>query len=153
MQYEFRIDGETVEVTLAKNGDLWTLSENNASILPDGRIRLESKEGTIFFAHSAKVKDTWWIHIGGHTFCIDHVEPGAAEDDEGSGLSAPMPGKVLQVLVEVGQIVEPGQPLMILEAMKMEHRIIASQEGTVSAINFSEGDQVQQGSALLELSL
>jgi len=37
--------------------------------------------------------------------------------------------------------------------MKMEHRIIASQEGTVSAINFSEGDQVQQGSALLELSL
>ena len=153
MQYEFRIDGETVEVTLAKNGDLWTLSENNASILPDGRIRLESKEGTTFFAHSAKVKDTWWIHIGGHTFCIDHVEPGAAEDDEGSGLSAPMPGKVLQVLVEVGQIVEPGQPLMILEAMKMEHRIIASQEGTVSAINFSEGDQVQQGSALLELSL
>ncbi|MBT3420575.1 MAG: biotin/lipoyl-binding protein [Euryarchaeota archaeon] len=153
MQYEFRIDGETVEVTLAKNGDLWTLSENNASILPDGRIRLESKEGTTFFAHSAKVKDTWWIHIGGHTFCIDHVEPGAAEDDEGSGLSAPMPGKVLQVLVEVGQKVEPGQPLMILEAMKMEHRIIASQEGTVSAINFSEGDQVQQGSALLELSL
>ena len=153
MQYEFRIDGETVEVTLAKNDDLWTLSENNASILPDGRIRLESKEGTIFFAHSAKVGDTWWIHIGGHTFCIDHVEPGAADDDEGSGLSAPMPGKVLQVLVEVGQIVEPGQPLMILEAMKMEHRIIASQEGTVSAINFSEGDQVQQGSALLELSL
>ena len=153
MQYEFRIDGETVEVTLAKNDDLWTLSENNASILPDGRIRLESKEGTIFFAHSAKVGDTWWIHIGGHTFCIDHVEPGAAEDDEGSGLSAPMPGKVLQVLVEVGQIVEPGQPLMILEAMKMEHRIIASQEGTVSAINFSEGDKVQQGSALLELSL
>jgi acetyl/propionyl-CoA carboxylase alpha subunit len=153
MQYEFRIDGENVEVTLAKNGDLWTLSENNASILPDGRIRLESKEGTTFFAHSAKVKDTWWIHIGGHTFCIDHVEPGAAEDDEGSGLSAPMPGKVLQVLVEVGQKVEPGQPLMILEAMKMEHRIIASQEGTVSAINFSEGDQVQQGSALLELSL
>ena len=153
MQYEFRIDGETVEVTIAKNDDLWTLSENNASILHDGRIRLESKEGTIFFAHSAKVGDTWWIHIGGHTFCIDHVEPGAAEDDEGSGLSAPMPGKVLQVLVEVGQIVEPGQPLMILEAMKMEHRIIASQEGTVSAINFSEGDQVQQGSALLELSL
>jgi len=153
MQYEFRIDGQTVEVTLAKNGDLWTLSENNASILPDGRIRLESKEGTTFFAHSAKVKDTWWIHIGGHTFCIDHVEPGAAEDDEGSGLSAPMPGKVLQVLVEVGQKVEPGQPLMILEAMKMEHRIIASQEGTVSSINFSEGDQVQQGSALLELSL
>ena len=80
-----------------------------------------------------------------------HVEPGATEDDGGSGLSAPMPGKVLQVLVEVGQDVEPGQALMILEAMKMEHRIVASQEGRVSAVYFSEGDQVQQGIALLEL--
>ncbi|MDP6333188.1 MAG: acetyl-CoA carboxylase biotin carboxyl carrier protein subunit, partial [Candidatus Poseidoniaceae archaeon] len=75
------------------------------------------------------------------------------EEDNGSGLSAPMPGKVLQVLVEVGQVVEPGQPLMILEAMKMEHRIVAPQEGIVSVIHFKEGDQVQQGIALLEMSL
>jgi 3-methylcrotonyl-CoA carboxylase alpha subunit len=151
MQYEFRIDGEIVEVTLSKSEDTWTLSGNNAVILPDGRIKLFSNDGSIFFAHSAKVGDTWWIHIGGHTFCIEHVEPGATEDDGDSGLSAPMPGKVLQVLVEVGQDVEPGQALMILEAMKMEHRIVASQEGRVSAIYFSEGDQVQQGIALLEL--
>lgn len=151
MRYEFRIDGEIVEVTLSKNDDFWSLSGNNASILPDGRIRLVSKDNTVFFAHSAKVGDTWWVHIGGHTFCIDHIEPGASEDDEGSGLTAPMPGKVLQVLVEVGQRVEAGQPLMILEAMKMEHRIVASQEGSVSAVYFSEGDQVQQGVALLEL--
>ena len=151
MQYEFRIDGEIVEVTLSKNEDMWTLSGNNAIILPDDRIKLISNDGTIFFAHSAKVGDTWWIHIGGHTFCIEHVELGATEDDGGSGLSAPMPGKVLQVLVEVGQDVEPGQALMILEAMKIEHRIVASQEGRVSAVYFSEGDQVQQGIALLEL--
>ena len=151
MQYEFRIDGEIVEVTLSKSEDTWTLSGNNAVILPDGRIKLFSNDGSIFFAHSAKVGDTWWIHIGGHTFCIEHVEPGATEDDGDSGLSAPMPGKVLQVLVEVGQDVESGQALMILEAMKMEHRIVASQEGRVSAIYFSEGDQVQQGIALLEL--
>ena len=151
MLYEFRIDGEIVEVTLSKNDDVWTLSGNNASILLDGRIRLISTDGSVFFAHSAKVGDTWWVHIGGHTFCIDHIEPGAAEDDEGSGLTAPMPGKVLQVLVEVGQDVNAGQALMILEAMKMEHRIVASEEGSVSAVYFSEGDQVQQGVALLEL--
>ena len=52
MLYEFRIDGEIVEVTLSKNDDVWTLSGNNASILPDGRIRLISKDNTIFFAHS-----------------------------------------------------------------------------------------------------
>ena len=153
MRYEFRIDGEVVEVTLSKVDGIWSLSGNNASILPDGRIRLVSTDGSVFFAHSAKVGDTWWIHIGGHTFCIDHIEPGAAEEDEGSGLTAPMPGKVLQVLVEVGQRVEAGQPLMILEAMKMEHRIVASQEGSVSEIYFSEGDQVQQGVPLLELSI
>ena len=151
MLYEFRIDGDIVEVTLSKNDDVWTLSGNNASILPDGRIRLISKDNAVFFAHSAKVGDTWWVHIGGHTFCIDHIEPGAAEDDEGSGLTAPMPGKVLQVLVEVGQDVKAGQALMILEAMKMEHRIVASQDGTISCVYFTAGDQVQQGIPLLEM--
>ena len=149
MLYEFRIDGEIVEVTLSKNDDVWTLSGNNASILPDGRIRLISKDNAVFFAHSAKVGDTWWVHIGGHTFCIDHIEPGAAEDDEGSGLTAPMPGKVLQVLVEVGQDVKAGQALMILEAMKMEHQVKASEDGKVTKVLIKKDDQLENGALLM----
>ena len=152
MQHEFRFDGEVVEVTVAKDGDNWLLSGNNALILPDGRIRVEMHDGTIHFANSAKVGDTWWIHLAGHTFCIDCIEPGAADDTDDGGLTAPMPGKVLQVLVEKGQSVKAGQALMILEAMKMEHRIVASNDGVVNAIHFNEGDQVQQGIALLEVS-
>lgn len=152
MQNEFRFDGETIEVTVSKDGDNWQLSSNNALVLPDGRIRVEMHDGTIHFASSAKVGDTWWIHLAGHTFCIDCIEPGAADDADDGGLTAPMPGKVIQVLVEKGQNVEAGQALMILEAMKMEHRIVASNDGIVNAIHFNEGDQVQQGVALLEVA-
>lgn len=152
MQHEFRFDGETVEVTVAKQGDNWVLSGNSASILRDGRIKVEMSDGTIHFAHSAKVGDTWWVHLSGHIFCIDRIEPGASNDQGDASLSAPMPGKILEVLVKEGQRVEPGQPLMILEAMKMEHRITASEEGIINSIFFSEGDQVQQGVPLLELS-
>ena len=151
MLYEFRIDGEIVEVTLSKNDDVWTLSGNNASILPDGRIKVEMSDGTVHFAHSAKVGDTWWIHLSGHIFCIERIEPGATQDQGDASLSAPMPGKILQVLVKEGQKVEPGQALMILEAMKMEHRIVASEEGIINSIFFSEGDQVQQGIPLLKM--
>ena len=64
---------------------------------------------------------------------------------------APMPGKVLEVLVAEGDVVEAGAPLMVLEAMKMEHRIVASGDGTVVSVNFAAGDQVAQGAVLLEL--
>ena len=62
-----------------------------------------------------------------------------------------MPGKVLEVQVEVGQMVDEGQTLMILEAMKMEHKIVASKAGKVISINFQAGDQVEQGNELLEI--
>lgn len=151
MQHEFRVDGEVVEVTVAKQGDDWVLAGNVANILSDGRIKVEMPDGTIRFAHSAKVGDTWWIHLSGQILCIERIEPGATQDQGDASLSAPMPGKILQVLVKEGQKVESGQPLMILEAMKMEHRITASEEGIVNSIFFSEGDQVQQGIPLLEM--
>tara|TARA_B100000003_G_scaffold82723_1_gene74167 strand:- start:213 stop:671 length:459 start_codon:yes stop_codon:yes gene_type:complete len=151
MQHEFRVDGEVVEVTVAKQGDDWVLAGNVANILSDGRIKVQMPDGTIHFAHSSKVEDTWWVHLSGHILCIERIEPGATQDLGDASLSAPMPGKILQVLVKEGQNVEPGQPLMILEAMKMEHRIVASEEGIISSIFFSEGDQVQQGIPLLEM--
>ena len=66
-------------------------------------------------------------------------------------LTAPMPGKVLQVFVQNGDQVETGQPLLILEAMKMEHTIKAHQDGTVVGLNLNEGDQVDLGQVLLDI--
>ena len=62
-----------------------------------------------------------------------------------------MPGTVLEVLVSEGQSVEAGQTLMILEAMKMEHRVVASEDGVVTDVHFSAGDRVEQGASLLEV--
>ncbi len=67
----------------------------------------------------------------------------------GGGLAAPMPGKVLEVSVEPGQRVEAGRVLMVLEAMKMEHRVHAPADGTVTAVLVAAGDQVATGAELL----
>lgn len=67
------------------------------------------------------------------------------------GLTAPMNGSVVRVLVEPGQQVEAGAALLVLEAMKMEHSIRADQAGTVTQVLYAEGDMVSEGSLLLEL--
>ncbi len=65
------------------------------------------------------------------------------------GMLAPMPGKVLSISVAEGAMVEPGQLLLILEAMKMEHRITAPAAGTVKGLKVSEGEQVANGALLV----
>jgi 3-methylcrotonyl-CoA carboxylase alpha subunit len=67
----------------------------------------------------------------------------------GGGLAAPMPGKVIAVLVAPGAKVEKGAPLVILEAMKMEHTIMAPAAGTVKEVLFQAGEQVTEGAELL----
>ena len=62
-----------------------------------------------------------------------------------------MPGKVLQVLVQAGAQVAKGTPLVILEAMKMEHTIAAPHDGRVAEIHFKAGEQVNEGAELLRL--
>jgi biotin carboxyl carrier protein len=63
-----------------------------------------------------------------------------------------MPGTVREVLVKTGQRVREGQPMMILEAMKMEHQISAPEPGEVSSIYFKEGDRVDMGEILISIA-
>ncbi len=77
---------------------------------------------------------------------------GASAGDEVHGrLTAPMPGKVIALLAEAGQRVEKGAPLIVLEAMKMEHTIKAPRAGVVKAFRYEAGDQVSEGAELVEL--
>jgi acetyl/propionyl-CoA carboxylase alpha subunit len=80
----------------------------------------------------------------------------AASHDHGAGaeqssLAAPMPGTVVRVLVAEGDAVEPRQPLVVLEAMKMETPIVSPYEATVRAVHVAEGDRVTGGAVLVEL--
>ena len=73
--------------------------------------------------------------------------------DAGSGgqLTAPMPGKVIAMLVSPGERVSQGQTVAVMEAMKMEHSLQAPQSGVVDQILYAVGDQVPEGAELLRL--
>jgi len=83
------------------------------------------------------------------------IHPLAFEDgaqDKQGGLTAPMPGKVVSIAVKVGDSVKAGQSLAVMEAMKMEHTIMAPQDGQVTEILYAPGDQIVEGAALLSLA-
>ena len=66
-------------------------------------------------------------------------------------VTAPMPGKVLAVKVNVGDSVKSGTPVLVLEAMKMENDIVAPKDGKVVAIHVNVGDSVESGAVLVSL--
>jgi biotin carboxyl carrier protein len=74
------------------------------------------------------------------------ADPGAA--DRGGSLLAPMPGLVVRVLAEAGTTVAAGQPLVVLEAMKMEHEVAAPAGGVVTELRAAAGQQVEAGQVL-----
>ncbi len=84
---------------------------------------------------------------------IDPVTTLADEDSLGGGLVAPMPGKIIQIMVEEGGEVVKGTPLMVLEAMKMEHTIAAPADGIVQQLRFRVGDQVDEGAELIAFAI
>lgn len=77
----------------------------------------------------------------------------AADDSaaHGGGLVAPMPGKIISISVKAGATVKQGQPLLVMEAMKMEHTISAPNDGKVRELFFAVGDQVPDGAELVAL--
>ena len=70
---------------------------------------------------------------------------------EQSSLTAPMPGTVIRVLVTAGDAVDPRQPLLVLEAMKMETPLVSPYAAKVKAVHVGEGDRVEGGALLVEL--
>lgn len=71
----------------------------------------------------------------------------ASED----ALTAPMPGTILKLLANVGDVVKQNQPIMILEAMKMENEIVANHDGVVKGIHVKQGDVVNPGDPLITI--
>jgi 3-methylcrotonyl-CoA carboxylase alpha subunit len=82
---------------------------------------------------------------------VDTLSHAGEGHSEAGRLTAPMPGKVIAYLVRKGDAIKTGQPLAVLEAMKMEHTIAAPRDGTVAELLFAPGDQVSEGGELLTL--
>ena len=118
----------------------------------DGVFDLEIDGRRLQLATMAR-DDRWLIH--GSDFDVELIElprlpvPGLLEVK--GGLTAPMPGNVLATHVQEGDAVREGQLLLILEAMKMQHRITAPFDGSVKELHVGEGDQVDNGALLVML--
>jgi 3-methylcrotonyl-CoA carboxylase alpha subunit len=82
----------------------------------------------------------------------DPLATRAGGDPAAGRLTAPMPGRVIRLFVETGGKVRRGEPLLIIEAMKMEHTIVAPADGVVAALGCGVGDLVEEGAALIELA-
>ncbi len=82
---------------------------------------------------------------------IDLLAHAGDAQGEGGRLTAPMPGKVVSFAVQAGDTVAKGQPLAVMEAMKMEHTIAAPADGVVQELLYAPGDQVAEGAELLKL--
>jgi 3-methylcrotonyl-CoA carboxylase alpha subunit len=112
-------------------------------------LRLDQRA---FKARAVRSGHDWHLFTDAGQFrlALEDELHGAELDQAGASLAAPMPGKVIAVLVKAGARVEKGAPLMILEAMKMEHTITAPRDGEVKELLFAAGDQVNEGAELLK---
>jgi propionyl-CoA carboxylase alpha chain len=96
---------------------------------------------------------TWDVDgPAGHARLVEHDRfPSAGDRQEPGSLQAPMPGKVLTVLVEEGDTVSAGQGLLVMEAMKMEHTLRAPVSGIVTMVRAADGDQVEAEASLITI--
>lgn len=103
-------------------------------------------------AHYASDRRTHFLHVGGETYLFerDHAER-RERGASGSDVRAPMPGVVTRVFVREGQEVTAGDPLYIVEAMKIETVIRAPAAGRVERIHITPGTQIEGGAIVIEV--
>jgi len=153
------MDGETlVDVQVRYRGERWEIALCGESTVASGK-KLEGDRFAVelddrrLIASVVAVDDKRTVFLQGSTYSLlrdDPLHRVDAGDSHGGGLTAPMPGKVVALLAQPGQKVDKGTPLLILEAMKMEHTITAPAAGTLKAFCYAAGEQVVDGAALVE---
>jgi biotin carboxyl carrier protein len=154
------IQGKAFEVTLdpPPNAEQLTVNVNGETLRIDLVNPNESLEWLLVNGRPYEIdfdQNLRWIKTrdGLYSLDIHDLQAAASRPRSGDGrVKAPIPGLITRVLVEVGQPVEAGQPLVMLEAMKMENEIRAPFSGTVSAIHVTQGQSVVRAEVLAEVS-
>ncbi|HTY03095.1 MAG TPA: biotin/lipoyl-containing protein, partial [Rhodocyclaceae bacterium] len=154
----FRAGDETRTIGVSYVGNAYRLeidghaTQASGEMLPGSQLRADFG-GNRAAAAVVVAGEKRHVFLHGHCFVLAAVDPlfhaGEGGGAEG-GLTAPMPGKVIGLGVAVGARVDKGAPLMILEAMKMEHTICAPAAGTVRAFRYGVGEQVADGAELVD---
>ncbi len=158
-------DGDLVEIAVAGG--------RGTALPPTYEVRLPSGRETSVRGEPGAGR-RWEVHVDGNRQAVTVVAQGGhltlfragrrlsfARHDPGAvsgglemagGLTAPMPGRIVSVLVEPGESVREGQAVLVLEAMKMEHTLTAPADGTVEEVRFAPGDLVDEATELVVLA-
>ncbi|MBP7565851.1 MAG: acetyl/propionyl/methylcrotonyl-CoA carboxylase subunit alpha [Burkholderiaceae bacterium] len=167
--FTFDVGGEPVRATLhygrtLADGSALTLAVEDGAPQPlafapaaDGAMRVDyAGRRTVAHVHRGADAQGQVLHVftpagAAQLSVVDPLARAGAAHAEGGQLTAPMPGKVVSFAVKAGDKVAKGQPLAVMEAMKMEHTIAAPADGEVEELLYAPGDQVAEGAALLRL--
>ncbi len=150
------VDGRAVPLELEREGEGWTANGRAASVLEaEPGIYSVLIEGRSFEARIERTEEAWAVTIGGRRFEIEVADPRRLSrrshrfDHAGrQRVTAPMPGRVVRVLVAEGDAVEAGQGIAVIEAMKMQNELKATKSGRVAALSVREGATVAAGEVL-----
>jgi 3-methylcrotonyl-CoA carboxylase alpha subunit len=147
----------SIEITFLREG--WRLDlpgggffHASGTLAPDGALTadLDGHRLKGVFVRSGQEISVFRGASLGHRFVLASPAAGTARGGEAPGrLTAPMPGRIAALLVEPGALVKANQPVLVLEAMKMEHLLTAPRSGIVKAFTFKLGSQVAEGVELV----
>lgn len=113
-------------------------------------------DGVDHRAQAQLIKGTLWVHYNGRTFTVDTGAGQKSRRKAAVGVSsdqvlAPMPGKVTKIFVSPGAVIEQGQAVLVMEAMKMEYTLKAEVSGSVENVQCAVGEQVELGKTLVKI--
>lgn len=164
MRYHVTIAGRTLEVELSADGVKVDGEPVTADLetVPDGPVRSLLLDGASHrLVARARGRGAWELHLRGRRLTAEVVDErtrairamtGASAAPAGpKRVRAPMPGLVLRVEVAPGDVVRPGQGLLIVEAMKMENELRAEVGGRVVAVHVAAGEAVAKDQLLIDL--
>ncbi|QEL54771.1 acetyl-CoA carboxylase biotin carboxylase subunit [Chromobacterium paludis] len=158
-RFAFRLDEEEYSATLRHQADGFIVSVDGQSFAARAQLQgsqlLAVLDGSTVKATVARHGAQRVLFENGERLALEWVDPYAYTELGVHGethLKAPMPGRVVALLAEIGKKVAKGSPLLILEAMKMEHTITAPGDGVVQDFYFAAGEQVNDGDELVDFA-
>ena len=164
MEFEFNLEDKLYKISIEKKGDTYFVDPGNSkrevefqNISPNCfSLTIDGHNQTVYIAEAENKR---FIFVEGEQFVIQEKETAKVrkkEDEAGlidgkQLVRAPMPGRILKILVSEGEKVRKKQSLLIVEAMKMEHEIKSALDGIVKKVNFKENQMVDTEEPIMEL--
>jgi biotin carboxyl carrier protein len=159
MKYEITVDGKAAQLSI--EGDHFRYQRANGDVVEHPYSIAAASEGTFSIlldgrSYTATLLGRGEVSVNGRVFPVEVFDPRSMRGRKAAGVTegrqtvaAPMPGRVIRVLVEAGQEVEAGQGLIVVEAMKMQNEMKSPKAGRVAEVRTKDGATVLVGDTLI----